>query len=261
MARAVKPYLDHPPIALAHRGGAAYGPNLGLENTAAAFRRAIELGYQYVETDVHATADGRVVAFHDASLDRVSDGSGPIGALPWSVVSQARVGGVESIPLLSELFEEFPETRFNIDIKGHAALAPLWALIRRHAAYDRVCVGSFSSRTLWAFRRVAGGRVATAGGQVGTAAMRFVPGVVDRWLHSPADVLQVPVGYPLLGRTVQVVTPELVRRAHRHGKQVHVWTIDDADEMNRLLDMGVDGIVSDAIDVLRDVLIARGAWH
>lgn len=261
MAPPRRPYFDAPPIALAHRGGSAYGPNRGLENTAAAFRRAIELGYRYVETDVHATADGRVLAFHDTSLDRVSDGSGLIGALPWSEVSQARVGASEPIPLLSDLLEEFPETRVNIDIKAYAALRPLWDVIRAHAAYDRVCVGSFSTRTLWTFRRLSGGRVATAAGQVGTATMRFVPGVVDRWLHTPADVLQVPTACPVFGRNVTVVTPELLRRAHRHGKQVHVWTIDDADDMNRLLDLGVDGIVSDAIDVLRDVLIARNAWH
>ncbi len=256
-----RPYFDTPPIALAHRGGAAYEPNLGLENTMSAFREAVAMGYRYIETDVHATADGVLVAFHDERLDRVTDQRGRIAELPFAQVARARVGGRESVPLLTELLAEFPETRFNVDIKAYAAAVPLWETIRRHDAYDRVCVGSFSNRTLWRFRRLSEGRVATAAGQLGTAALRFAPTLISRWLHSPADVLQIPERAPIAQRDVELVTPQLIERAHRHGKQVHVWTIDDPAAMVRLLDMGVDGIVSDAIDVLRDVLVSRGQWH
>ena len=118
-------YLDLPtPVGLAHRGGAAFGPNVGLENTLAAFRRAVAMGYRYLETDVHATRDGRVVAFHDTVLDRVSDRRGAIATLPYEAVREARIGGAEPIPLLSDLFEQFPDTRINIDIKADDALAP-----------------------------------------------------------------------------------------------------------------------------------------
>lgn len=128
-------FLDHPaPLAFAHRGGAADG----LENTVVAFRRAVDAGYRYLEIDVHATADGALVAFHDATLDRVTDAG---GALPWSEVRQARVGGAEPLPLFEELLETFPVARWNVDIKAEAALLPLMELIRRTGAWDRVCVG------------------------------------------------------------------------------------------------------------------------
>jgi glycerophosphoryl diester phosphodiesterase len=257
------PYLDAPtPLALAHRGGAAYGPNQGLENTLAAFRRAIDMGYRYVETDVHATSDGRLVAFHDSVLDRVSDTRGAIAALTYDAVREARVAGAEPIPLLAELFEEFPDIRVNIDIKSDAAVAPTIREVLRHRAAERVCVASFSERRLRAARAALGPRVATAAGQVGTALLRFTPSLVSRLLHTPAPVLQIPALHRLGGRTVTLVTPGLVRRAHGLGKQVHVWfhpwSREDAPEMHRLLDLGVDGIVTDHIHVLRDVLADRG---
>ncbi|WP_392545053.1 glycerophosphodiester phosphodiesterase family protein [Oryzobacter telluris] len=256
-------YLATPtPLALAHRGGAAYGPNVGIENTLSAFRQAVAMGYRYLETDVHATRDGQVVAFHDTVLDRVSDVSGAVAALSLERVRQARLDGRESIPLLSELFEEFPETFVNIDIKADTALEPTVAEIRRHGATERVCIGSFSERRLRAARAALGPGVATAAGQVGTALLRFTPAGLSRLLHTPAPVLQIPALHRVRGRTVTLVTPGLLRRAHALGKHVHVWfhawSREDAAEMHRLLDLGVDGIVTDHIDVLRDVLAERG---
>ncbi|PKW28018.1 glycerophosphodiester phosphodiesterase family protein [Phycicoccus duodecadis] len=256
-------YLAAPrPLALAHRGGARLAANAGLENTLSAFARAVAMGYRYLETDVHATADGQVVAFHDAALDRVTDAAGRIADLPWSAVREARVGGREAPPLLSELLEAFPEARFNIDVKADAALAPTVAVVRAHDAAARVCLGSFSPRRIRAARRALGPGVATAAGQIGTAALRFSPGVVSRLLHTPAPVLQIPAEHRVGGRTVTLVTPGLLRRAHALGKHVHVWFHDgaseDAAEFHRLLDLGVDGIVADRIDVLADVLEVRG---
>ncbi len=257
------PYLDQPtPVGLAHRGGAGFGPNLGLENTLAAFRRAVTMGYRYLETDVHATRDGQVVAFHDTVLDRVSDSRGAISALPYEAVREARIGGAEHIPLLSELFEEFPDTRINIDIKADDALAPTVREVLRHNAAERVCIASFNERRLRAARAALGPRVATAAGQVGTALLRFTPTALSRMLHTPAPVLQLPALHRLRGRTVTLVTPGLLHRAHDLGKHVHVWfhawSREDAEEMHRLLDLGADGIVTDHIDVLRDVLADRG---
>jgi len=252
-------YFDAPtPIGLAHRGGAKVEANLRLENTMAAFRHAVDLGYRYLETDVHATRDGQVVAFHDHVLDRVTDERGRIADLPWSAVREARVGGSEAIPLLSDLLEELPETRLNIDVKAAGAIEPLAAVVRAHDAVDRVCIGSFSRSRLRAVRALLGPAVATAAGPSEVGVLRYAPRLVADWLRSPAAVLQVPTGHVVRGRRLDLVTPALVARVHAMGKHVHVWTIDDADEMHRLLDLGVDGIVSDRIDTLADVLAERG---
>lgn len=253
------PYLDAAlPIALAHRGGSEYGPNRGLENTLTAFRNAAALGYRYLETDVHATADGVLVAFHDDHLDRVTDGSGAIADLPYSEVRQARIGGREPIPLLTDLLEELPHARVNIDVKAAGAVQPLVDVIRGLGVVDRVCVGSFSQQRLHAVRSALGPRLATAAGQLGTAQLRFTPTFLARLVATPAPVLQIPQTHVVGGRTVTLVTPGLIRRAHRLGKQVHVWTVDDRAEMERLLDLGVDGIVTDRIDTLAAVLAERG---
>lgn len=259
MRAADHPYFEEPaPVALAHRGGAAYPPNVGIENTAAAFRRAVDMGYRYLETDVHATSDGELLAFHDTHLDRVSDASGAIADLPWARVREARIGGGEPIPRLTDLLAEFPTTRFNIDVKAAGAIAPLVAVIGEHDAVDRVCVGSFSERRLRAVRRALGPRLATAAGQVGTGGFRFAPRAVLRWLQTPAPVFQIPETHVIRGRRVRLVTPQFIQRVHSHGKHIHVWTIDDRADMERLLDWGVDGIVTDRIDVLASVMADRG---
>lgn len=255
-----RPYLKPTPLALAHRGGALYGPNVGLENTLTAFRNAVALGYTHLETDVHVTADGQLVAFHDERLDRVTDGTGLIRELPWSEVRQARIRGHERIPLLTEVLEELPGVRLNIDLKAADTAEPTWEVIRSRGLMDDFCIGSFSQRLITRFRRLSAGRVATAASRPGTALMVLGPQWVSRMLRTPAEVFQVPTVITPRGRTVAVVTPKLVELAHRYGKQVHVWTVDDATEMERLLDLGVDGIVSDRIDVLKDVLTGRGEW-
>ncbi|MFE2376308.1 glycerophosphodiester phosphodiesterase family protein [Streptomyces sp. NPDC059398] len=254
MTRTRHPYLDHPgPIPFAHRGGAADG----LENTAAAFRRAARAGYRHFETDVHATADGRLVAFHDATLDRATDARGPIAALPWSEVGRARVAGTEPLPLLADLLEEFPDARWNIDIKAPAALAPLIALIRSTDAWDRVCVGSFSERRVAAAARLAGPRLATSYGMSGIAALRLRSYGAPAALRPGAVCAQVPEFH---GR-IRVVDRRFVRTAHGRGLQVHVWTVNDPRRMAALLDLGVDGIMTDHLESLRTVLTERGAWN
>ena len=156
-------YLDLPtPVGLAHRGGAAFGPNVGLENTLAAFRRAVAMGYRYVETDLRATADGVLVAFHDARLGRVTDRDGRIDELPWSEVGQARVAGRSPLPRLDELLASFPDVRFNLDAKHPAVLRPLAALLTAQPALlDRVCLASFSDARLGWLRAALGPRLCT----------------------------------------------------------------------------------------------------
>lgn len=251
-------YFADPPLALAHRGGGEYRPNLGLENTVAAFRVAVGLGYRHLETDVHLSADGVLFAFHDDVLDRVSDGTGKVRERTAKEIAAARVGGREPVPTFEELLTGFPDSYLNVDLKADGSPDALWHLVERHAAHGRLCVGSFSDRRLWRFRRLARGRVATSAGPLGCVALRFLPWVVTARLHTPAAAYQVPTHVHPLGLRIRVVTTRFVRSAHRLGKQVHVWTVDDPGVMNELLDLGVDGIVTDRIDVLRDVLVARG---
>ncbi|PVE13039.1 glycerophosphodiester phosphodiesterase family protein [Streptomyces scopuliridis] len=254
MTRVPHPYLDRPtPIPFAHRGGAADG----LENTAAAFRRAARLGYRYFETDVHATADGRLVAFHDATLDRVTDARGRIAELPWKDVRRARVAGTEPLPLFEELLEEFPDARWNVDIKAAPAQLPLVELIRRTGSWDRVCVGSFSEARVAGAARLAGPRLATSYGVRGVLGLRLRSYGIPAPVRRGAVCAQVPETQ----NGVRVVDERFVRTAHARGLQVHVWTVNDPDRMQALLDLGVDGIMTDQLETLRAVLTARGAWH
>ncbi|MFE2533940.1 glycerophosphodiester phosphodiesterase [Streptomyces sp. NPDC059371] len=251
--RTLHPYLDHPgPIPFAHRGGSADG----LENTLTQFRRAVNAGYRYIETDVHATADGRLVAFHDTTLDRVTDGAGRIADLPWADVSQARVAGKEPVPLFEELLEEFPETRWNVDVKAEPALAPLLDLIGRTDAWDRVCVGSFSEARVTRAQHLAGPRLATSFGTRGVLNLRLRSWGVPAAVRRSAVAAQVPETQS----GVPVVDSRFVRAAHARGLQVHVWTVNESERMHRLLDLGVDGIMTDHIDTLRKVLEDRGTW-
>ena len=253
-------YLDDPrrPIAFAHRGGATHPDLVGLENTLTAFRHAAALGYTYLETDVHATRDGVLLAFHDDVLDRVSDTSGGIVDATYDEIRQVRIGGREPIPTLAELLDALPHVRFNIDLKADAAVPLLARMLEERQAYDRVLVGSFSLRRLNRFRRLTGGRVPTSATPLEVLAFRFLPSgrLADRLTRGRVAALQVPHRRG----PVTVTTPGLVRRAHRAAKHVHSWTIDDPAEMILLLDRGVDGLMTDRTDILKDVLLERGQW-
>lgn len=279
MTAAERAFFAQPFLALAHRGGSTYPPNVGRENTLHAFEQAVALGYTHVETDVHATRDGVLLAFHDDRLDRVTESTGLVAELTGAEVARARIGGTDPIPTLDEVLEAFPDTYFNIDLKTDAAIGPLVEVINRHRAHRRVNVASFSDRTLRAFRLLAGTQVSTSVAPLGIRLTRVLP-TLARLLAVPGNALQVPhwhqlprsarslpsavldaVGDDVRGDRFRVVTRSLVEAAHATGKHVHVWTIDDPAEMHELIDLGVDGLVSDRIDVLKDVLVERGLWH
>lgn len=246
---AAHPFLEWPgPLPFAHRGGACEAP----ENTIPAFQRAVDLGFVYLETDVQLTRDGVVVAFHDDDLERTCGIPARISDSTWSEVAAARVDGREPIPRLDDLFDAFPDVRLNIDCKSDAVLEPLATVLRRRDVLDRICVGSFSDRRLRRLRQRLGPTLCTSTGPAETAALVLAGRNVGR-----AQAAQVPVRQ---GRVV-IVTPRFIRLARRRGMQVHVWTIDDAAEMERLLDLGVDGLMTDRPAVLREVLERRGQWH
>jgi glycerophosphoryl diester phosphodiesterase len=250
------PYLDWPgPIPFAHRGGTSEAP----ENTMPAFEHAVSLGFAYLETDVHLSADGVLMAFHDPDLTRTCGVDGSIAEMTADELAEVRVDGRAPIPMMSELLERFPDVRFNIDCKSDAAVGPLAALLRRHEAVDRVCLGAFSHARLAKLRTLLGPELLSCMSPKEVATLRLA----GRVTGSAQRVAQVPVRYgaPSGPKGVTVVTERFVRNAHRRHVPVHVWTIDDPVEMHRLLDLGVDGIMTDHPKVLRDVLIERGEWH
>ncbi|MDG4826087.1 glycerophosphodiester phosphodiesterase [Asanoa sp. WMMD1127] len=252
--RPVHPYLDAPtPIAFAHRGGAADGD----ENTAEAFGRAIALGYRYVETDVHGTRDGVAVVFHDPDLRRLTGQPGQIKNLTIKDLESVRVAGSAAVPRLDDVLAAWPQVRFNIDVKASPGIAPTVQAVNDAKAGDRVLLASFSDARLARIRALAGPTIATSLGMRGVTRL-WLASRRNRpvKLHPSVVAAQVP---PRYGR-LTVVDPRFVAYAHRLGLQVHVWTIDDPDPMHHLLDLGVDGIMTDRVDVLRDVFIARGHW-
>ncbi len=249
-------FLDAPlPLAFAHRGGAEHG----VENTMSTFAAAVALGYRYIETDVHATSDGALVAFHDITLQRVTGVAGRIEELTWEQLSNVPVGADERVPLLADLLGTWPEIRVNIDVKADHAVQPLIEAIGNTKALDRICVGSFSDRRVRQVRAALGPRLCTALAPREAARLRLASwrGVTASGASPAAACAQLPHRFG----PVRVTDSRLVRHAHTQGLQVHVWTIDEPAEMEHLLDMGVDGLMTDRPSVLRDLLIRRGAWH
>lgn len=248
------------PIAMAHRGFSATPELAGLENSLPAFAAAVELGYRYLETDVRATADGELLAFHDERLDRVTDLRGELARTPWAQVRRARIAGREPVPRLEDVLGSFPQARFNLDVKTTSAIPGLDAVLRRTRAHGRVLVTAFAEDRRRAALTAVGGAEATSASSRSTALALVgtglrTPPLVRRALAG-VDAVQVPVRQ----NGVEVVSRRFVDAVHGAGAQVHVWTVDDAVQIGALLDLGVDGIITDRADVLREVLLARGEW-
>ena len=257
MMRAMSHLRDHPFLtaprahAFAHRGGSAEAE----ENTMAAFAHAVGLGYSHVELDVHATRDGVVVIHHDPDLARICGDSRRIADLDWSELRLIRTHGGARIPRLEDLFAEFPRLYVNIEAKSQDVVAPLCALIERLGVLERICIGAFDPA------RTRAARAALGPGLLWSPAHVQVAGLWARGWGMPFaledfGVVQVPVSW----NGITVINRRFVRAAHAAGVAVQVWTVDSASEMTRLLDLGVDGLMTDRPSLLREVLQARGAW-
>lgn len=239
------------PVAIAHRGSSDRHP----ENTMAAFQHAVDLGYRYLETDVHATRDGVLVAFHDDRLDRTTDRQGLIAEQDWAEVRSARVAGCEPIPLLEDLLGAWPDVFVNIDAKTDTAVQPLIEAVRRSGAMARICIGSFSDRRLRRIRSALGPDLCTSTG----------PGEVVRLRLAS---LGLPIGrlaaacaqVPLHRYGMRIVDRAFIRAIRARDLKVHVWTVNDESEMERLLGLGVDGIMTDRTELLKSVFERRGLW-
>jgi glycerophosphoryl diester phosphodiesterase len=235
------------------------------ENTMLAFRESAALGYQYFETDLHLSADGVLMVFHDDTLDRTTNGSGPVAGYTAAELREfdaayrfGPAGGWPyrdqgiTIPTLEELITELPDASFTLELKQPGLEAPLVRFIDQHELWDRVMVGGYEDGWIKEVRRLSGGRVPTSSPHHETLYF-WLASRVGIGLPIQADALQVPVMH---GR-ITVVDERFVRAAHRAGKQVHVWTINDPAEMHRLLDLGVDGLMSDVPDVLLGAFAER----
>ena len=248
-------FLDGPgPVAMAHRGGAIEH----LENTLPAFQACVDMGYRYLETDVRVTADGVLVVFHDPTLERVTDRTGRIESLTWAEVSTARIGGREPIQRLEDLLGAWPDVRFNLDIKAAGVLAPLVRTVGRLKIADRICLASFSDARIAAARRLLGPSVCTALGPRGVAALRlssYSPRAAGL-VRIQAGVAQVPL--QLGGRAL--VDERFIAAAHARDHQVHAWTVDTEEETTAMLDLGVDGVMTDRPAMLRELLEKRSQW-
>lgn len=245
-------YLDNPtPFGLAHQGGYDVAPG----NTEAAFAHARSLGYLHLETDVHRTSDGVLVAFHDDELEKLLGLPGAIEDYTWDELSEIRIDGEHPIPLMADLLARFPEGRFNIDPKQDDAVEPLIAVIREADAVDRVCVGSFSDDRIRRVREALGPGLCTSPGPVGVVKVLAAALVWPRW-KPPYACLQIPTRR----YRIPLDLGFLIRRVHALGVQVHYWTINDEAEMRRLLDLGADAIITDEVTRLKRVLTDRGVW-
>lgn len=263
------PYTSHErPLFFAHRGGSALMP----ENTLPAYERGLALGADVLELDIHYTRDGEIVVIHDDNLERTTDGSGPVAALTLDEVRRLDAGyrftpdggatypwrgkGV-TIPTLIEVFERFPGVRVNIDIKQDSAEGDrrFARLLRDRDWEDRTMVGSFEDQMVARFRAVSEGRVATSASK-GEARSFLLHTLfrATRRLRPAYDALQVPEVY----RGIRVVSPTSIRLARELDLDTHVWTVDNGADMERLLDWGVDGLMTDRPDILAEIYQARG---
>ena len=237
------------PLVFAHRGGSKLGP----ENTIAAFDRGVAAGADGLELDVHLSRDGVACVHHDRLLDRTTRGTGPIGDR-----TAAELGRLD-VPTLRDVLARYPRTPLIIELKAadEALAAAVVQDVRRAGASGRVCLGSFSVGALQAARRAAP-EIATSAGRLEVRMALY-----RSWIHlSPGRVAYRVLQVPETSRTTRVVSPRFVKLAHDAGLPVQVWTVDEPEDIRRLLGWGVDGIISDrpdvAVKVVRDWVEGRG---
>jgi glycerophosphoryl diester phosphodiesterase len=249
------PFLDlGAPLALAHQGGAKEAP----DNSSEAFANAHRLGYRYLDIDLQVTSDGVAVAHHDDTLERVTGLTGAVADRTWDELSDARLPNGEPLARFEELCDTYPDAFWNIELKSDHAIGPTVELIRRRGLGSRVCLSTFSDQRMWKLRRaLSGSGAATSTPKYATLWLRVSSYVTFLPYRTAAHVSQAPVER----KGMTVLDERFVRRAHDAGVAVIAWTIDEPDEMHRLLDLGVDGINTDVPTKLKSVLEQRGEWR
>ena len=246
-----KLFLKEKFLAFAHRGGNESAP----ENSFLAFKNAVDIGYKYLETDVHLTKDGHLIAFHDNTLDRVTDKNGLIKDLTLNEIKKAKINGKEEIPLLSDLLDSFPQCFFNIDCKVNETVQPLINLIRTKSLIDRVCIGSFSQKRINYIRKSLGSSVITSMGPAEVILSKFLSFSSLSYNFSSSYT-----SIPIERYGVKLLDKRNIDYLKSNNQKVIAWTINNEDEMKMLIKMGVDGIMTDNLSLLKSVLIEENLW-
>ena len=234
-----------------HRGG----DEVKTENTLDAFQYSSELGFVFMETDVQATKDGHIVIFHDATLKRMAGIDKTIKDLTLNEIQSIELINGGKIPLLSETLESFPELRFNIDIKTEDALKKSVQIIKEMNCLNRTCLASFSSSRLERIRDLAGPSACTSSGQMDIFKL------MCKSMGIPFKATQGHCAQiPMKQWGVPVLTKKFLNTAKEENKLVHIWTIDDKDQMFELIDQGVDGLMTDKPSILKQAMTERGLF-
>lgn len=247
--------IGEKPVVIAHRAGGNEAP----ENSIVAVRNMQEKGFKYIETDLYATSDGVVILHHDPELDRTTDGTGKISDYTWAELSKVTDESGNRLMRLDEVLEEFPDLIFNMDSKENSVVRPLIRTLQRQGGIDQVSLSSFSEMRLKFLRSQLPGVKSS----LGTAAI----GQLVLAAHSPSSLRSalatgVPgpakgaeaVQVPMAAGKVSVINPQFIELAHARGLAVHVWTINEETEMNEILDLGVDGIITDEPSLAQRVI-------
>ncbi|MBU9713784.1 glycerophosphodiester phosphodiesterase [Evansella tamaricis] len=267
--RPEKPFFEKDrPLVIAHQGGEHLAPS----NTIEAFQQAVDMGVDALEFDIHMTSDGHLVAIHDNTVDRTTDGTGRVNDLTLEEIKSLDAGhyfqnlhgeynyrgmGV-TIPTVIELFETFPEERWVIEIKAtndpefHLPISEkLWSLIQQYGLEDNVLIASFDQEINATFSEISDGRVAMSGGRSEITKFVIFHKLFLNSLYRPkVDAVQIPTEESIFN----LKDRKLLRGAHRRGMDVHYWTINDKETMKELIDLGADGIITDRPDLLIELL-------
>lgn len=241
-----------PPRVLAHRGLALEAP----ENTLLAFAKALAVGVNHLETDVHESSDGVAIISHDETLERVAHRKVSVNQLTAAELRRVDLGHGQNFVSLEEALDAFPDARFNIDVKSPGVVQPTIRAIRAAKAVDRVLVSSFSgSRQRATVKELPGVATSVSMGGMSRVLAASKLGLSGRVTSMLAgfDAVQIPERW----KGIQVLTSRLIRHAHDAGVEVHVWTVNDPYDMKRLLDLGVDGIVTDRADLAIGIIRSR----
>ena len=237
-------FAGRAPRVFAHRGLHTTAP----ENTASAFQAAVDAGVTFIETDVVGAKDGIAIISHDTTLDRVSDRTGRVDSFTAAELAEVDLGG-EGFITLAHALEQFPDVRFNIDVKDDAAIDGVVSAVHDAGALDRVLLTSFSA----ARRRAVTRRLPAVASSASSTEFLALSTALRLGFTPPLPLIHA-FQIPEKANGLTFVTEQLVDRYHRAGLEVHVWTVNDEATMRRLLAMGVDGIVTDRADIALGVV-------